>query len=176
MSVARKPLHNRNISIQGYSREDGLWEVEGVLKDTKGYPFELIDRGLIEVGDYLHQMTLTLVFDDSYTIREVRAQMHNTPYQDCHGAEPEYQRIVGIQIKKGWMEQVKTTLGRSASCTHLTEMLPALATAAMQTIRGYRLQFDPSYATGSEERQTVRNTCFGFREGGRAQKLLWPES
>lgn len=175
MTVKRTPLHTRNINIQGYQRDDGLWEVEGVLEDTKGYPFTLEDRGRIQIGDFLHRMTLTLVFDDAFTIQDVRAEMHNTPYSDCSGAEPKYKELIGLQIKKGWINDAKEVLGRTTSCTHLTEMLPPLATAALQTVRGYKLNFEPDYATGSEERKTVRNTCFGFRDGGRAQQRLWPE-
>lgn len=176
MTVKRTPLHTRNINIQGYKREDGLWEVEGALEDTKGYPFSLEDRGLIEIGDFLHRMTLTLVFDDSFTIRDVHAQMHNTPYLDCSGAAPQYRELIGLRIQKGWINDAKTALGRTTSCTHLTEMLPPLATAALQTVRGYKLNYDPDYATGSEERKTVRNTCYGFRDGGRAQQRLWPNA
>ncbi|WP_067223168.1 DUF2889 domain-containing protein [Marinomonas gallaica] len=176
MIVKRTPLHTRNISINGFKREDDLWEVEGVLQDTKGYPFSLDDRGVIEVGEYLHQMILTLVFDDTFTICDVRAQMHDTPYLDCSGAAPQYERLIGLQIKKGWMTEAKEVLGRTTSCTHLTEMLPALATAALQTVRGYKLNFEPNYASGSEERSAVRNTCHGFRDGGRAQRRLWPDT
>lgn len=175
MTVKRTPLHTRNITINGFQRDDGLWEVEGVLRDTKGYPFSLQDRGLIDIGDYLHQMVLTLVYDDSFTIRDVRAQMLDTPYLDCPGAESQYKALIGLQIKKGWMTEAKEALGRTTSCTHLTEMLPVLATAALQTVRGYKLNFEPDYASGSEERGTVRNTCYGFRDGGRAQLHLWPE-
>ena len=176
MTVKRTPLHTRNISMNGYKRDDGLWEVEGILHDTKAYEFSLVDRGVIEQGEFLHRMTLTLVFDDEFIIRQVYASMHDTPYQDCSGAEPQYEKLMGLQIKKGWMNEAKTLLGRTSSCTHLTEMLPALATAAIQTVRGFKLNFDPNYAMGSEERNAVRNTCHGFREGGRAQRLLWPNS
>lgn len=175
MSVTRTPLHTRNIDINGYRRDDDLWEVEGVLRDTKSYPISLPDRGTIEIGEYLHQMVLTLVFDEHFVIHDVRATMADTPYADCSGAEPQYKALIGLRIQKGWMTEAKKALGRTGSCTHLTEMLPPLATAALQTIRGYKLNFETNYAKGSEERKTVRNTCHGFRDGGRAQKLLWPE-
>lgn len=175
MSVTRTPLHTRNIHINGYRRNDDLWEVEGVLQDTKGYPMSLEDRGLVSVGEYLHKMTLALVFDEQFVIHEVRAMMTNTPYQDCPGAAQQYQALVGLRIQKGWIAEARQALGRTGSCTHLTEMLPALATAALQTIRGYKLNFEPGYAKGPEERNTVRNTCYGFRDGGRAQKQLWPD-
>lgn len=40
-AAARKPLHHRAISARGYKRDDGLFEVEGHLLDTKSYSFKL---------------------------------------------------------------------------------------------------------------------------------------
>lgn len=82
----RRPLHRRNIDVQGYLRDDGLWEVEGVLQDTKGYDISSKDRGTIPTGDFLHH--LSLVFDSDFRIVDVRCSMMDTPYKDCPGAEP----------------------------------------------------------------------------------------
>ena len=171
----RTPLHRRNIDVQGYLREDGLWEIEGVLEDTKGYDIELFDRGRIEVGGFLHRMRLTLIINDQLQILDARAIMYHTPYQDCPGAAQQYQALVGLQIGKGWLADARKAVGRLSGCTHLTEMLPVLSTAAMQTIRGYHLSHTAGYSNGSEERKAVLNTCYGFRPGGRAQIHLWPE-
>ena len=35
--AAREPLHRRQIDITGYIRDDGLWDIEGHLLDTKAY-------------------------------------------------------------------------------------------------------------------------------------------
>ncbi len=173
VSVTREPLHRRNIDVQGYLRSDGLWEVEAVMRDTKHYDFTLRDRGLLPVGEYLHDMTMALAVDDRLVIREVRADMRATPYRDCGGAEPRYDLLVGMKIRGGWMNEVKEKLGRSTSCTHLTELLPVLATAAFQTIQGYRLEHDRAHAASPKNRKHMQNTCFGYREGGRADQLLW---
>ena len=34
----RTPLHTREVTFNGYAREDGLWDIEGHLKDTKSHP------------------------------------------------------------------------------------------------------------------------------------------
>lgn len=171
----RTPLHRRNIDVQGYLRDDGLWEVEGVLQDTKGYDISLKDRPSIPQGDFLHHLTLSWVFDSEFRIVDVRCSMMDTPYKDCPGAEPQYKALIGIQIKKGWLDEARKAIGRTTGCTHLTEMLPVLATAALQTVRGYRLHNDPGYIAGSEERKGMLSSCHGFRVGGRAQKYLWPK-
>ncbi len=175
MTVTRTPLHTRNIELQGFLRSDGLWEVVGTLKDHKGYTFNLPDRGEVGLDQYLHHMTLTLTFDDQLNIVDVVAHMIDTPYQDCPGAEVRYQDLIGLQIKKGWIDDARQAIGRVTGCTHLTEMLPAMATAAIQTVRGYRLHNVPNYSSSGQERRQVADTCYGFRQGGRAQKRLWPD-
>ena len=37
-SAPRQLMHNRAIECRGYQREDGLWDIEGHLVDTKTYP------------------------------------------------------------------------------------------------------------------------------------------
>ncbi|WP_221796199.1 DUF2889 domain-containing protein [Oceanobacter mangrovi] len=174
-TVTRTPLHRRQIDVQGYLRSDGLWEVEAVMQDTKNYDFNLRDRGLLPIGEYLHDMTLTLVVDDRLVIQDVRASMRATPYRDCSGAEPRYEQLIGMKIRGGWMNEVKEKLGKQHSCTHLTELLPVLATGAFQTIQGYRLQNDREYASSGRNRRHMQNTCYGYREGGRAWNSLWAE-
>ena len=41
----RQLLHKRVVQCWGYRREDGLWDIEGRLVDTKTYPFPNEDRG-----------------------------------------------------------------------------------------------------------------------------------
>ena len=38
--IKRKLLHNRNISLKGYVRDDKFFEVEAELIDTKNYNFQ----------------------------------------------------------------------------------------------------------------------------------------
>jgi hypothetical protein len=174
-AIKRTSLHRRKIDVQGYLREDGLWDIKGCLADTKGYEIHLIDRGDIPVGGYLHYMTLAITVDDNLTIRDARAVLENTPYQDCPSAAGQYQALIGLRIGSGWMDEAKKAIGRASGCTHLTEMLPVLATAAIQTIRGYNLHHSEGYDRSDKEKARMLNSCFGFRQGGRAQQLLWPE-
>ena len=38
--AARQAIHNRHVHCAGFQREDGLWDIEGHIKDTKAYSFE----------------------------------------------------------------------------------------------------------------------------------------
>lgn len=174
-NVDRALMHNRNIDVKGYLREDGLWEVEAVLADTKSHVINLPDRGDIPVGDHLHHMILTLVVDESLLIKEVRASMIDTPHSDCPGAEAPYQALVGVRIGSGWLDEARAAIGRVSGCTHLTELLPVLATAAIQTINGYKLHNIEGHGRSDKDKQRMLNSCHGFREGGRAVEYYWPD-
>ena len=174
--VKRQFMHRRNIDARGYLREDGLWDIEGVIQDTKGYELKLPDRGDVPEGGFLHHLTLTLTVDEQLNIVDAYAEMFYTPYLDCPGAAVSYEALVGLQIGKGWINEARRAIGRVSGCAHLTELLPVLASAAMQSIRGYHLNFTPGFIGGDEERKNMLNTCHGFRTGGRAQIRLWPDS
>ena len=44
-TVRRKAMHTRVVTCHGYLREDGLWDIEGHMVDTKPYAFANADRG-----------------------------------------------------------------------------------------------------------------------------------
>jgi hypothetical protein len=41
---ARSHLHTRAVVFRGYHREDGLWDIEAALIDTKTYALERFER------------------------------------------------------------------------------------------------------------------------------------
>ena len=46
----REVLHDRRIECAGYHREDGLWDIEGHIVDTKPFDFETSFRGAVTAG------------------------------------------------------------------------------------------------------------------------------
>ena len=133
-SNRRRLMHRRSIECTGYLRDDGLWEVEARLLDTK--PFVQHDRfrGELQPGDPVHDIGLRLAVDDSLTIREAQTMMRATPYPTCVDVEPILQRLVGERIGKGWREIVRRKIGRLETCTHLSELLGPAVTTLFQTM------------------------------------------
>ena len=130
----RRLMHRRSVECEGYLRDDGLWEVEARLVDTK--PFVQHDRyrGVLQPGDPVHDITLRLAIDDRMTIIEAETTMRSTPYPTCIEVEPILQRLVGERIGKGWRELVRQKIGRLETCTHLAELLGPAVTALYQTM------------------------------------------
>src|SRR5713101_4220984 len=132
--AGRRLMHTRTIECNGYLRDDGLWEVEARLVDTK--PFAQRGdhfRGELRPGDPVHDIGLRLAIDDTMTIREAEAMMRATPYPTCIEVEPVLRRLVGERIGKGWRELVWRKIGRLETCTHLSELLGPAVTTLYQT-------------------------------------------
>jgi len=132
-SERRRLMHRRSIECTGYLRNDGLWEVEARLVDTK--PFTQRDhfRGELQPGDPVHDISVRLAVDDTLTIREAEATMRATPFPTCTEVEPVLQRLVGERIGPGWRDLVRRKIGRLETCTHLSELLGPAVTTLYQT-------------------------------------------
>jgi len=107
----RRLMHRRSIECTGYLRNDGLWEVEARLVDTK--PFAQRDhfRGEFQPGDPVHDIGVCLAVDDALTIREAETTMRATPFPTCVDVEPILQRLVGERIGPGWRDLGRRKIG-----------------------------------------------------------------
>lgn len=133
----RTPLHTRRITYQGYQRDDGLYEIEAELIDTKGYRTPMRERGLLEPGQPVHHMVVRVAVDTGLRIHEAAAWMLSTPFGECSTAAAPVERLVGASIGKGWRRTIDEAMGGVGGCTHLRELISALGTATIQTISGH---------------------------------------
>ena len=66
-------------------------------------------------------------------IIEASVKMNVTPHMACSKIEPDYQKLVGLSIARGFSRNVKDLFGRSDGCTHLGALLQAMAPVAVQS-------------------------------------------
>lgn len=137
-AVPRKHLHTRAVTYRGFLRDDGLWDIEGELADTKAYAFEMNERGHMSPGTPVHGMSLRVTVDDRMKIHAISSAMDFTPYGECTRGEDPMQRMVGVTMGPGWRQSIERELGGIKGCTHLRELLFNLATAAYQTVFPYQ--------------------------------------
>jgi hypothetical protein len=148
-SIGRRPVHLRAITMRGYHRQDGLYEIEGRVSDSKDLPFSppAGDRH-VKVGDLVHDMWVRIAVDTDLVVHEIESVSDSTPYPVCREGGMNLERLIGTRIAAGWSNEVKRKLGRSAACTHIMELLIPMGTAAFQTLAEVRLakppQLDPS--------------------------------
>ena len=61
--ASREHLHTRRVVVEGYRRQDGDWDIEAWLHDSKTYGYEEVERGQREPGAPVHHMAVRLTMD-----------------------------------------------------------------------------------------------------------------
>ncbi len=135
---ARTHLHARAVVYHGYHREDGPWDIDAELTDTKTYAQNFSERGDMPPGTPLHGMFIRATVDDSLTIREIASSSDYAPFGECQQGTDPMQRMVGVTMGPGWRQAIERGLGGIRGCTHLRELLFNMATAAFQTVPSYQ--------------------------------------
>ena len=175
-SVRRQVMHTRVVTCNGYKREDGLWDIEGHMVDTKPYAFQNTDRGgFINANEALHDMWVRLTLDDAFKIHAVEAVTDWSPFKDCPQVAAVFQGLVGVSIGYGWNRKLKELMGGVRGCTHLTELLGPIATTAFQTIMSTRSDYCGDLDGAAQEKPPYLDTCQMLREDGEVVKKYWPK-
>lgn len=127
-------MHTRKTTFQGWRRDDGLWDIEAEMTDTKPYEMVLYRPSPLPPGEPVHRLSIRLTLDDEFTIREIATSMDATPFGECEQASAPMQQMVGARLGPGWRKAIDAALGGVRGCTHLRELLFNMATVAFQTI------------------------------------------
>ncbi len=139
----RQPLHHRAISVRGYKRDDGCFDIEGHLHDTKDWEFK-VASGMRPAGSAVHSMWLRITIDRTMTIIDAEASSDVTPYPGyCDQIGPQYKKLIGLALRPGFTRSVREIFNGTRGCTHITDLIGSVATTAYQTIAGQGLQ-DPA--------------------------------
>ncbi|MCP3870810.1 MAG: DUF2889 domain-containing protein [Gammaproteobacteria bacterium] len=172
--MEREHLHTRQVTCEGFRRQDGLWDIEAHLTDTKTYGFANQDRGgRIEAGEPLHEMSIRLTLDLDFLIHNIEAVSDHTPFQVCSEVTEGMKRLIGLRIGPGWMKAVRRRVGGAHGCTHLLEMLRPLSSTAYQTMHGAleeRANRNPD-----RSRPRILDTCYALASDGPIVEREWPE-
>ncbi len=171
----RELVHTRRIECRGYRRDDGLWDIEGSLIDTRTEAMETFGRGKIAPGEHLHEMWLRMTVDSDLTVRAIDAKTVHAPYSRCPDFPDRFGKLVGQRIEPGWTAKVRVLLGGRWGCTHLVELMGPLATTAVQTVYAWRGETGEHLEDSVAPPEDFINTCHTFAEGTEVVHRLWPQ-
>lgn len=175
-AAPRSKRHNRSLEMAGYQREDGKWDIEGHLRDTKSYSFDSEWRGKVEAGTPVHDMWIRLTVDNTLLIHEVEASLDAGPHRICPDITPNFKVLEGERIAPGWFLNVKKLLGGVKGCVHMVEMLGPMGTVAYQTLGPSRVTEAQDGAEGRTRAKPPRiDTCHAHASDGELVKKRWPE-
>ncbi len=176
--IAREPIHRREVVHNGYLRADGLWDIESEIRDSKSYGFRNADGRERAPGESLHQMKVCLTIDDNLTVVAAWAEMPATPFDECPAAADPVRGLVGLTIGRGWRKAIDEAMGGIRGCTHVRELIAAMATVAFQTVPNYRLhqrrlRGEPRQVLSRPSRQMGQ--CLGWDFDGPVVARIAPE-
>jgi hypothetical protein len=168
----RQLKHRRQIDVQVFSREDGLWEVDATLVDTKTRDATMAD-GLRSAGTPIHDMLLRLVVNRQLDIVAAGSQTSWMPYPgicDDHGDA--YAQLVGLNLLQNFRQRLRERLGGTLGCTHITELAQVLPTAVVQGFAGEVIDTRGTHEGASQPFQIDR--CHALRSSGEAVREHYP--
>ena len=176
--AAREAIHERTYDFNGYRREDGLWDIEGRIRDSKSYGFDNAHRGRVEAGEPVHEMEVRLTLNDGFEVVEAEATTHAGPFEICPAVTPNFARLAGLKVGPGWREAVRKRVGGVEGCTHIVEMIYAMATVAYQTmvpILSREGKMGSESKTGERKRPALIDSCHAFASDGEIVRHTWPD-
>lgn len=157
--ISRERLHVRRIVYEGWQREDGLFDIEARLTDVKDHDYILM-TGERPAGDAIHDMWARVTIDRAFVICAVETATDRMPYPGaCQTINPAYARLVGKHLLNGFRKALHDTMGGVHGCTHLTELLAFMPTAALQSLAGLRREIEPD-----EEKPFQLDRCHALEQ------------
>jgi hypothetical protein len=134
--VPRKRLHVRKAIYEGFARDDGLFDIEGHLTDVKDHAYTLM-TGERVLGVPIPEIWVRVTIDRELNIHAIEAHTDHMPYPGaCDSIADAYGKLVGANLAQGFRMALHAAMGGVKGCTHLTELLGYLPTAAIQTFAG----------------------------------------
>jgi hypothetical protein len=167
--VERELTHTRRVRYEGYKRADGQWDIEAHLTDIKNHDYQL-KTGVRRAGQPVHSMWLRLTIDRRLNITDACASSEVVPYPGgCETIAPQYRQLIGLNLVKEFRKNVKALFGGVRGCTHITEMLGGMPTAAIQTFAGEMQEERPDGAKPFQLDQ-----CHALETGSETVRRWYP--
>lgn len=167
-------IHDRRYQVRTYKLTDDVMLLRGVVCDEK-------PAGLYIDDDpdplWMHHMIVDLhVAWPTFEIVDARVEFREHPHTGCTNIVPEYQKLIGLSITRGFNAKVKELFGGPRGCTHIGALLQAMGPVAIQSGWSMRVGSTPedtSHLSAGEIDERRRrgyamnlNTCHIWDENG----------
>lgn len=171
----RQAVHTRSIVCRSFRREDGMLDIDARFLDTRPFDYESDFRGTCKAGSTLHNMQLRVTLDRTRHIVDLVTAMPATPYSGCSGVNPNFQRLRGLSVGRGFRKALRERLGGVEGCTHMLALLEAVSAA---TAQAFGSEAHAPRAPGEAKPVNVWNldalvgTCWSYKPDGEVMQRL----
>jgi len=174
-SSRRALKHTRAIQVEAFAREDGLWDIDAHITDTKTRDTRLAS-GVRPAGQPVHDLWLRITVDTALNVVDAEAVSDAVPYPNyCDTIGPAYKKLIGLNLLKGFRDGVKQRLSGINGCTHLTELAAVLPTATIQAFAGDVLDTRDGAGNDDQSQKPFQlDRCHALRTDGEAVAKFYP--
>ena len=166
----RRRVHARRIEVEGFLRADGLYELDASLCDVKDVDYPLAS-GLRPAGVPVHLMRVRVTLDAAFNIVDAVACSDGVPYPGlCDTIGPAYRKLIGLNLVRGFRRTVGEMFADVRGCTHMSELLMSLPTAAIQTFATFRTDNEDS-----PEKPFQLDRCNALETSAEAVRRYYPK-
>lgn len=169
--AARERLHLRRVSYEGFRRDDGLFDIEAHLTDHKDRDY-MLAMGARSKDVPVHNMWARVTIDRRFDVIDIEAVTDEMPYPgQCDRIGPDYKKLIGSNLLKGFRKAIAENMGGVKGCTHLSELLGYLPTAAVQTFAGIKNEAEA--AAGQKPFQL--DSCHALATNTETVRVYYPK-
>ena len=169
--AARERLHLRRVSYEGFRRDDGLFDIEAHITDHKDRDYKLA-MGTRSKDIPVHNMWARVTIDRRFEVIDIEAVTDDMPYPgQCNRIGPEYKKLIGSNLLKGFRKSIAENMGGVKGCTHLSELLGYLPTAAVQTFAGIKNEAE----TVDDKKPFQLDSCHALATNTETVRVYYPK-
>ena len=174
-NAERTLRHVRTITCQGYERVDGKWDIDGWLTDIKTYDVPNKDRGGVPAGEPMHGMGVRLTIDADFLIHDAVAVTDFSPFRICPNITPNFRKLIGLNLSKGFNKSAREVVGGTRGCVHLVDLLDPMVATAYQTFSEIRhAELHAAKRRGEPVMPVFINACHAWATDGPVVKHVFP--
>jgi len=167
--LKKELIHTRTISVNCYETDEERLVVEGKLTDERHFPYVLHALNQKRDAGLMHHITLTMELTiPRMDILSIKAEMPVIPDTGCTDVKAAVQRLAGRRIQPGFTGEVKALFGKAAGCIHLTNLILAMSSAAVQGLWSYfsRSREGGALPLPGTDGSMLLDSCYMWRKDG----------
>ncbi|MCX5822841.1 MAG: DUF2889 domain-containing protein [Deltaproteobacteria bacterium] len=167
--MKKELIHTRKIAVNCYETDEDRLIIEGILLDERLFPFMIHAVNERREAGPMHHVALTMELSlPGMEILSVKTEMPVVPDAGCREIQQRMQKLTGRFIRPGFTNEVRDLLGKAEGCLHLTNLLLAMSSAAVQGLWTLvsRVRDGKAPPLPKMDGSILRNSCYMWREGG----------
>jgi hypothetical protein len=136
--LKKELIHSRKIVVNCYETDTERLIVEGILTDERLFPYIIHALHETREAGLMHHVALTMELTiPQMEIVSIMAEMPVVPDAGCRDIKEAVQKLEGRFIRPGFTVEVRDLFGKASGCLHLTNLILAMSSAAVQGLWSY---------------------------------------